>query len=563
MKLTDNQLKILLLGSNLIPYEKIEAAMKGAEEKKISLLDYLPSTSLVSPSQLGRLVADALKISFADLREEKIDPKLIKIIPEEYARKKGVIVFSETDEFVKVGMVDPDDMEVRHYIEKKVGKKIVVFFTNKVDLEFAFTKYGDNAQKKLKEILAELKAKKYSISERDKTTVKIVDMIMQYGYNSKASDIHIDPYEKEVVIRFRIDGILHDTVTMPKEVLEFIASRIKILSKMRTDEHKTAQDGKFRLKTGYEDVDIRVSIVPVSEGEKIVMRILSSKNSQYGLTDLGLSDKNFNIVMEAIKNPHGMILVTGPTGSGKTTSVYGVLKLLNKREVNIASIEDPVEYNVEGVNQIQVNNKTNLTFAAGLRSILRQDPDIIMVGEIRDEETASIAINSALTGHLVLSTLHTNDAATTLPRFLEMGIEPFLVASTVNIIIAQRLVRKICTKCLSSYIITSDEVRIIEKEEYLQKLLKDSGVKDFRKMRLYKGLGCKVCSGTGYSGRLGIFEILEMNDNIKDLILKRSNSFHIVEAAQDNGMSLMIEDGLEKIFMGTTTLTEVIRVISV
>jgi len=560
MKLSNNQLKILLLGSNLIPWDKLEVAAREADLKNLSLLEYLPSTNLVTPDQLGKIVAEELKISFANLREEKLDEKLLNLIPERVARARGVIIFEKNDNFAKVGMTDPDDIEIMHLVQKKIGKKIIPYYITKHDLEYALGKYKGSAQEKFKKILQKLKNKSISATQKDELTVEIVDVILEYGYQSKASDIHIEPFINEVMIRFRVDGILHDVLNVPKQLLELVVSRIKIMAKMRTDEHRAAQDGKISFKTALEDLDVRVSILPTAAGEKVVMRLLSSKNRNYGLEDLGFFDDNLKLINQTIKNPHGMILVTGPTGSGKTTTVYGILKILNKREINISSIEDPVEYNVEGVNQIQVNNKTNLTFANGLRAILRQDPDIIMIGEIRDEETANIAVNSALTGHLVLSTLHTNDAATTLPRFLEMGIEPFLVASTVNVAIAQRLVRRICRKCIMSYQISEDELRIIERSKAIQNILKSEGCTDFKKLRFYKGLGCPVCGNTGFAGRIGVFEILEMTERIRGLVIDRVNSDEILKAAKEEGMTVMLHDGIRKIFNGETTLMEVVRV---
>lgn len=562
MNLTDNQLKILLLGANLVEYSKLETAMKEAEEKNISLLDYLPATELVSSEQLGRVVADALKINFANLKEEKLDESFLNLIPEHVAKSKGVIVFDSREEYAKIGMTDPSNLELRHLIEKRIGKKTLVYYITRQDLEYALARYKGSAQKTFKKLLDKLKDRSVTSERKDEIIVEMVNLILNHGHQNKASDVHIEPFAEDIVVRFRIDGIMHDVLTIPKKYLEMILSRIKILAKMRTDEHMSAQDGKFRLKTEMEDVDIRVSIVPITEGEKVVMRLLSSKNRRFSLEDLGLSDVNLNKITSAIKNPHGMILVTGPTGSGKTTTVYGVLKILNKREINISSIEDPVEYDIEGVNQIQVNNKTNLTFANGLRAVLRQDPDIIMIGEIRDEETASIAVNSALTGHLVLSTLHTNDAATTLPRFLEMGIEPFLVASTVNIVIAQRLVRKICTKCITSYKVTAEELKIINQNKALRETLEAEGYKDFENLRIYKGTGCSVCGNTGFSGRLGIFEILEMSETVGDLVVSRESSDKIMAAARKEGMTTMMYDGVRKIFRGETTLLEVVRVTS-
>lgn len=560
MKLTDHQLKLILLSSNLVSYDVIEAVVKEAEEKNVSLLELLPKKGLVTSEKLGSIVADALKYNFANLKDENIDENILRQIPEPVARSRGVIAFGQSPLGVKVGMTDPEDIEMIHLLEKKFGQKLVIYYITKQDAEVALIKYKGSVQDEVNAILFTLKDKATRAEERDQATIRLIDVLFQYGFQSKASDVHIEPYTYKVVVRFRIDGILYDVLELTKGLLELLLTRIKIMSKMRTDEHRAAQDGKFRFEIAGEAVDARVSILPVIEGEKVVVRLLSSKSRQYGLTDIGLTEENARKVNEAINNPHGMILVTGPTGSGKTTTVYGVLKILNKREVNISSIEDPVEYNVEGVNQIQVNVKTGLTFANGLRSILRQDPDIIMIGEIRDEETASIAVNSALTGHLVLSTLHTNDAATTLPRLLDMGIEPFLVASTVNIAIAQRLVRQICPKCRVSHKLSTEDKNLINTNKNIKAVFDKEGYTDLSKLRFYKGLGCKACGKTGFRGRLGIFEILEMNEDVRKLIIAKESSDNIIIAAKKNGMKMLLEDGIDKVLHGVTTFVEILRV---
>lgn len=560
MRLTDSQLKLLLLGSNLIPYDKIEAAEKEATKKKEPLLDFLSANELIAPEQLGRLVADALKYNFVDLRKEKINKKVLDLVPEELAKTRGVIAFGKNDYGIKLAMLDPDDIELRHQIEKRAGHKATPYYITRQDLESTIARYKGNIGEGFKRIMNQLKDANMPADERDEATIRVVDMLMQFAYENKSSDVHIEPYEERVLVRFRIDGVMHDVVEIPKGLMELMLSRIKILSKMRTDEHRAAQDGKFRFQARGENVDIRVNIVPTVYGEKVVMRILSGKSRRFSLEDLGLSEDNFKKVSNAINHPHGMILVTGPTGSGKTTTIYGVLKILNKREVNITTIEDPVEYNIEGITQIQVNSKTDLTFAKGLRAIVRQDPDIIMVGEIRDEETASIAVNSALTGHLVLSTLHTNDSATTLPRLLDMGVEPFLVASTVNVAVAQRLVRQICTKCRASYRLGEEEQKIIKLTPKIKDMLAKHGYADLSRVRLYKGLGCDVCANTGFTGRLGLFEVLEMSENVRELVVKRASSDELMAAAIKNGMTTMLEDGIDKILMGMTTLMEVVRV---
>lgn len=561
MIINDSQLKLILLSSNLVSADILEAQSKEAVKKNVPLLDYLPKTGLVTAEKLGRLVADALKFNFISLKDENIDEKILRQVPEAVASARGVIAFGQAAEGVKVGMTDPDDEEMKRLLSKRFGQPLVVYYITKPDVQIGLSKYRGSIQDEVNAVLEKLKNQALDPSEHDEASIKLIDLIFQYGYQSKASDVHIEPYEYKVVVRFRIDGILYDVLELTKELHELLLIRIKILSKIRTDEHRSAQDGKFRFEINGEVVDARVSILPITSGEKVVVRLLSSNSRQYELTDLGLSESNLEKTLEAIGNPRGMILVTGPTGCGKTTTVYGILKLLNKREVNISSIEDPVEYAVEGVNQIQVNNKTNLTFADGLRAILRQDPNIIMIGEIRDEETAGIAVNSALTGHLVLSTLHTNDAATTLPRLLDMGIEPFLVASTINIAIAQRLVRQVCPKCIASYKPTPAEINLIKgNPKFEQIFYEEAGGQDFDKIRLYKGLGCKACTNTGYRGRLGVFEVLEMTEEIRKLVIAKASSDSIMEAAKRSGMRTILQDGMHKVFGGKTTLLEILRV---
>lgn len=383
--------------------------------------------------------------------------------------------------------------------------------------------------------------------------VRLVDSLIASAYEARASDIHIDPEEKEIRVRFRIDGVLHDNFVFPKDLHSEIITRIKIISGLRTDEHAAAQDGRLKvLVAGHDYIDVRVSIAPTYYGENCVMRLLASQSEGFSLETLGFSKNDFDRIHRAIKKPYGMILATGPTGSGKTTSLYAILKVLNTKEVSIITIEDPIEYSIEGIDQIQVNNQTGLTFAQGLRFILRQDPNIIMVGEIRDEETAKIAVNAAMTGHLVLSTLHTNDAATSLPRLLEMGTEPFLIASTLNVIVGQRLVRTLCPDCKVEKQYTPEELTALKDSvpaEYLERI-KNS----------YVGAGCKKCDSSGFKGRIGIHEVLEINDEIRQLIMKRADASEIKQAALKNGMVTMLRDGMEKVAQGTTTVDEILRV---
>lgn len=393
----------------------------------------------------------------------------------------------------------------------------------------------------------ELKSKPDEIS-----IIRLVDALIAHAFEARASDIHIDPEEGRVRVRLRVDGVLHDAFILPKDIQSEVITRIKVLSGLRTDEHQAAQDGRFKIpieNVGY--VDVRVSIAPTYYGENSVLRILSEM-TQLSLKELGFSKRDMAIVEKAVKKPYGMILATGPTGSGKTTTLYSIIKELNTPEISIITIEDPIEYSLKGVDQIQVNAQTDLTFAKGLRSILRQDPNVIMVGEIRDEETAGIAINAALTGHLLLSTIHTNDAATTLPRLLDMGIEPFLIASTVNIAIGQRLIRKVCSNCRVEKKLNDVEFNSL-KEVIRPELLKNN-------RNFFEGKGCNVCED-GYEGRIGIYEVLEVTNNIRESIMKRVNSSIIQDEAIKEGMTTMLEDGFNKALEGITTIEEVLRII--
>src|SRR3989338_10651988 len=407
-------------------------------------------------------------------------------------------------------MADPNNKEVIEAFAKKTNSKVIPYFATDKDIHNTLRMFRKDLQVIMDNLLKEEISKSKVLSADEAPITKIVDLFIGYAYDDKASDVHIEPEEKNSLIRFRIDGLLHDVLHLPKILHDRIIARIKVLSRLRTDEHLSAQDGKMKLKTEEENLDIRVSILPVADGEKAVLRLLPSKSRHFTLSNLGILDYDLIKVNKSINRSYGMILSTGPTGSGKTTIIYTLLKLINVRERNITTIEDPVEYRIQGANQIQVNPKTNLTFASGLRSILRQDPNIIFVGEIRDSETAGIAVNAALTGHLVLSTLHTNDAATAIPRLIDMKVEPFLVASTVTVILAQRLVRQICSGCKYSLEVTAEELT----KSFPVELLKENlGSK--AKYTIYKGKGCKLCRMSGYSGRVGLFEVLEVDKEIR------------------------------------------------
>ncbi|MBT4315069.1 MAG: type II/IV secretion system protein [Candidatus Magasanikbacteria bacterium] len=560
--LTDKKIAEILKKETYISAEDLEGAKKYISDVGATkgLVDYLLEQNIINKYLLGQALGEYFGVLYINLSQQKIAEDVLHMVPEVVARQKGVVAFARDPEGVKVAMVNPNDLATKNYLEKHFGQKVIPYFTMDYDLDDAMSGYQASLEEEFTKHIKEIDLGETSREEKDTLIVDLVDMILKYGYQNRASDIHIEPYEDKGLVRLRIDGVMHDILQMKKSLLAPIITRLKILSRIRTDEHRAAQDGKLKYKTENETIDIRISILPVTQGENIVMRLLSSRSRQFGLSDLGFSSQDMKIVKRAIKSPHGMILVTGPTGSGKTTTLYSVMKILNKRDVHISTIEDPVEYDMEGISQIQVNNKTGLTFAKGLRSIVRQDPDIIMIGEIRDEETASIAVNSALTGHLVLSTLHTNDAPTTLPRLLDMNIESYLVASTVNIVIAQRLIRETCSNCKVSYKMTQEEKDLLLHEPNLENLIKDLGKDKLEDIRLYKGKGCKVCGDTGYDGRLGIFEVLEITEEIRKVILADSSAGEIRKVAKEQGMRSMMEDGVDKVLKGMTTFEEVLRV---
>lgn len=563
MKISKEELKKLVVDKGYVSERDFENTAIDAKKQGLDVQDALVDRGLILDEHLGKLIADAKGFNFINLRSIHIGEDSLSIIPEPVARNKGVFVFKKDDQGVHVGMVDPTDMETINMISKRMGGvKVIPYLITEMDHISSLSKYKYNQRRKLDEILKELKKNNLTKEQRNQITVETVNVLMKYAYRSEASDIHIEPEENYTLVRFRIDGVMHDILKLPKDLAEYVITRIKILSKLRIDEHQAAQDSKFRIVLDGEKVDNRVSIVPVTKGENVVIRMLATKTKSYSLSSIGMLEEDFETVNRISKIPIGMILITGPTGSGKTTTIYSLMKILNTREVHISTIEDPVEYEVKGASQIPVNTETNLTFAEGLRAIVRQDPDIIGVGEIRDHETANIAVNSAMTGHLVLSTLHANDAPTTVLRLIDMGIKPFLVASTINVVIAQRLVRKICSACRVSREVTPKEREAIEKNLNLHLSSEKKHYKELLGTRLYSGKGCDVCDHTGFKGRIGIFEIMEMMDNIKELVMKQATDDEIKAAAKKNGMTTMFEDGLKKVKLGMTTVDEVLRVIT-
>lgn len=553
---TDQKLIDFLVKGNFVTDEELSEFEKIGQEENKTLDQILIDKEIFSEQQMGQILADIYEWRFVDLQREAIDKNTIELIPEDIAKTQKVVAFGKTEDGIKIATTDPNNMPFLHLLQKSLHSPIIPYFALLSGIQKCFYYYQKDLKGQLEKLIDVQSSERAGGNVEESAVVKIVELLLYDSYKQKASDIHIEPQQFHTLVRCRIDGVMHDIIVIPKNLHDLIITRVKILSQLRTDEHQIPQDGKFQYRFEGEEVDIRVSILPTTKGENIVMRLLSEKSRRYSLEDLGFNERDYNVLRENIKKPWGMILATGPTGSGKTTSLYAILKILNRREVNIATIEDPVEYNIGNITQIQVNPRTKLTFASGLRSIVRQDPNIIMVGEIRDEETASIAVNSAMTGHLVLSTLHTNDAATTLPRLLDMGIPSFLVASTVNIAIGQRLIRKICNKCIMSYEISKSTLEKRIPENIVNQLM---GKKT--NLLLYKGKGCPVCQYSGYSGRVGVFEVLEVNDSIRELIINNADADTIKKRAIQNGMRTMFEDAVEKVVNGITTVEEMLRVV--
>jgi type IV pilus assembly protein PilB len=580
MRVEPQQLKAFLLDAGLIKEAQFNEALKKAEKTKQKVGDVLVFEGLITQEELIKLEAYILGIPFVNLEKEIIAPEVLKIIPEPIARLNNIVAFRKKGNNLEVAMLDPEDLRTIEFIKKKEpGLKILPRLTNVESIKNVLRQYRKTLEAEFGEIIrkevGEIKPLKEEMVEEGEELkkvaeelpiIRIVDTLLKHAILQRGSDIHIEPTEKEVVVRYRIDGILHDAMLLPKGVSSGIVARIKVLSNLKLDEHRLPQDGRFKVETEDFRYAIRVSILPVFDGEKIVMRLLPEAAKAFTLEGLGLRDAALEKIQDNLRKPVGMILITGPTGCGKTTTLYAMMEILNTPEVNISTVEDPVEYRIGRVNQTQVNPKVGLTFASGLRSLVRQDPDIIMVGEIRDNETVSLAINAALTGHLVLSTLHTINAAGSIPRLIDMEAEPFLISSTLNVILAQRLVRKLCPE-KEKYTLTESEINNLKKycdlariEEILkeEKLLKPKG--NIKDVPFYRPKPSKE-SPEGYSGRIGIFEVLPVTETIKELIVKKATSDQIMAQAQKEGMRTMIEDGFVKTAQGITSLEEVLRVI--
>lgn len=543
MHIDDKKIKQVLLDGNYVTADditKAEAAIKNTEG---TVVDWLLSSEIINKDLLGQAIAEADKVSYADLNTYKPNQEQVRLLPEDVAKQFHAVVFRKEDDQIIVATDDPTQAELIKKLKTIFkGKKITVSFSFTEDIEESFIHYLKTLETRFNDI----------IKQQKRIAPEIIEEIIDDAVAYRASDIHLEPQEKDVVVRFRIDGVMQEAGRIPKEYYGNILNRIKVQAQLPIDEHFSAQDGAARQVREKYTVDMRISILPTLNGEKVVIRLLSQYVRSFSFNDLGLSQHDQELLLKTIDKPFGMILVTGPTGSGKTTSLYALLKLLNSPNVNITTIEDPVEYKMPGVNQIQVNSQTNLTFAKGLRSIVRQDPDIILVGEIRDQETAETAVNAALTGHLLLSTFHANDAATAVPRLLDMDIEPFLLSSTLVVLIAQRLVRKICDQCRFSTSLSKEDIK---------KNIPPDAQKYFsgKHIVLYQGKGCASCGNTGFRGRTAIYEFIEVTPEIQELILQNPSTAQIWKIARKQGSVTLFEDGIEKVKNGITSLEELLR----
>ncbi len=570
-----------LLVKNRINQDDYNLIKLESVNKSVSADQILKDKAIVTSDEIAKLYSEMKGIGFIDLSSIAINIETLHKLEKDAAKNSMAIVFEELPNRFKVAMRDPLDLQRIKYLEAILGKKIEVYYASEDDINSILeSKYGAQITKDVDEALEQVSGDKLldinALQENEITSdpqnapiIRIVNMILDYGIKNKASDVHIESRETKVTVRFRIRGILSEKLTIPKKLLPAVVSRIKILSNLKIDEHRVPQDGRFQVKLGDLIVDIRVSIMPNIYGEKIVMRLLSKTESVLKLEELGMRGTNYSRMKEALKKTQGIIIVSGPTGSGKTQTLASSLKILNTPEVNIMTLEDPVEIRIEGVTQVQVNPEVGLTFASGLRSFLRQDPDIIMVGEVRDSETAGLAVQSALVGRLVLTTLHTNSAAGSFIRLLDMGIEPFLLSSTVDLIVGQRLVRVLCDNCKETAEATAEEMQELHNELDVlnsfdifnpDQTIKAHFDRSSTKVTLYKPHGCPKCNDTGYMSRTGIFEALKMSETIARAVVQKKTIKEIQDLAISEGMITMVQDGYIKALEGITTLEEVIRV---
>ncbi len=559
------KLKELILADGLVTEAQFNRVLEESGRTGKAVSEILIGGDLVTEDYFKELVSRYLGIPTTRLDSAAIDTNVLYLLPEELARQKRVILFAKNaDGSINAAMEDPSNLVDIEFLEKHLKVNVRPYLVSGNELNKGFAFYARAATENFKKIiednvLASLrgKVKDEQESARQLPIVAIVDNLLAYAISLRASDIHLEVFDEFIIVRYRIDGILHEILKIPKQVHPAVAARIKLLGGLKLDEHSKPQDGRFRYGVGKDVVDIRVAVMPTYYGEKVEMRLLSATSRPLSFAELGMLPDHIGLLTENIKKSYGMVLISGPTGSGKTTTLYAVLNILNRPTVNIVTIEDPIEYDIKFINQTQVNPAAGIDFANGLRAILRQDPNVIMVGEIRDSETAEIAVQSALTGHLVLSSLHTNDAPTAVPRLIDMKIPPFLVAAVLNVIVAQRLVRKIHLDCIESY--TPDTTTL----EAIKTQLKEMGVDPSRlPKRFYRGKGCPICNSTGYQGRMGIYEIINITEKLREEIVNPNFSLDNLEkAARVEGMITMLEDGLRKVENGLTTIDEILRVI--
>lgn len=586
MHLDEQKLEDFLLDSGIVEPDELDEAKEAAEEKSTDIAEMLLNRGIVQEDEMRRVKAHVLGIPFVDLKDKQIDIDTLSLIPEPIARNHNIIAYKQGDDALEVAMLDVDDLKAIDFVEKKTGYSIKPRLTDEESVRSALLQYQQSLQSEFGDIIQEqskqledremtaVEEEDEEVSEEelkemaeDLPVVRIVDTLLKHAILQDASDIHIEPMEDKVLVRYRIDGVLHDAMTLPKEASSSIAARIKILAKLKLDEKRLPQDGRFKMETEGQEVSFRVSVMPTQYGEKIVLRLLRQNVAGFTLESLGFHGEGLERVHWATKQKTGMILTCGPTGSGKTTTLYTVLDILNTPEVNISTLEDPVEYQMQRINQTQVKPDIGFDFSTGLRSLVRQDPDIIMVGEIRDSETASLAINAALTGHLVLSTLHTNSAAGAIPRLLDMGAKSFLLVSTIRVVIGQRLVRVLEGE-KEQYYLDDEQLAelddIADMDRVLEILKEENEVDqsaDWSDVPFYR-VPESADPEEVYSGRRGIQEILQVTESIKEMIAGDATTDEIESQAKDEGMLTMAEDGIFKAAKGLTTIEEVLRVVS-
>lgn len=588
MRVSDETVEKLLKQGGIVNDSQLDELKTLAKRSKQSLQEMVIDQKVVSDEKLTKMIGELIDVPFVRIEPKDILDDVLKKIPEHIARQYNVVLFAINDDgSLSLAMEDPDDVQALNFIQKEIGYNTKVFLATKSNILDCLENYRGDMNDELDEVISVQKdasAEDQNVSQDDfaenSPIAQTVNLLLEYAIKSNASDIHIEPREDYVQVRYRIDGVLKEVNKLPRNVHGALVSRIKILSNLKIDERRVPQDGRFKIKVSGKQYALRVSTLPIADGEKVVMRILDESNQAISLDKLGYWGLSLATVKDAMAQPNGMILVTGPTGSGKSTSLFSVLSELNTPDVNISTIEDPVEYKIPGVNQTQTNAKAGMTFASGLRALLRQDPNIIMVGEIRDGETANLGVQAALTGHLVFSTLHTNNAATCLPRLLDMGIEPFLIASTVKAVIGQRLVRRLCMNCRQEYVPNAEELSYIvqmfslkqgsiqrlhelEGQAFADKIGGDTpmGSTDVTIQRLWRPNpeGCDECNHVGFRGRVGIYEVLGISVPIQKMITANATSNDIQEQAISEGMVTMQTDGLIKSLRGVTTIEEVLR----